>query len=239
MIGYINELVESNVLHKIYDKLFTHISQYQDSEEKLFKEACEKLLKNLTPDKFGFDTDLQGCTFEKSSAVFAKINEATTTWSKLEVLTKLAASIEKECKDYLHTQSTEKAEKWEMSADQYFPLLTYFLAVQSVPNLLANISFINELSICLQNSGEQKYHFTNLMAAVQSIQDMSEDESKPVPTASQKKLTQKGTRRIRFQSTPDVISLNEDLEEGVLEGEDQQNQEDEEYGVFGPPSRRF
>lgn len=239
MMGYINELVESNVLHKVYDKLFTHISQYQDTEEKSFRDACEKLVKNLTPDKFGFDAELQGCTFEKSALVLQKINEATTTWSKLEILTKLANSIEKECKEYLMTQNQDKAEKWEMSADQYFPLLTYFLTIQPVPNLLANVSFINELSICLQNSGEQKYHFTNLMAAVQSIQDMAEDLAKPTPTASEEKPPQQNKKRIRFQSTPNVITLNEDLEEGVLEGEEQPGEEEEEYGVFGPPSRRF
>ena len=233
-MGYINELVESNVIYKIYDKLFTHISQYQDSAEKLFRDACDKLIKNVTPDKFGFDVELEGCTFEKSSEVFVKINEATTTWNKLEVLTRLAASIEKECKDYLQTHNPDKAEKWEMSADQYFPLLTYFITIQPIPNLLANISFINELSICLQNSGEQKYHFTNLMAAVQSIQDMSEDITKPTPTALEEKPIQQDIRKTRSPSSSNVITLNDDLEEG-----DEQPDQEEEYGVFGPPSRRF
>jgi hypothetical protein len=166
------EMVESNILHGIYPKLFNAMIEFHTEQERVLIENCEKVKEH--PDKLGFDADLEGIEFEESAQVMNSINQLRTPWEKLEIFCKLAMSIEKECKRFLYRVNVAKAEKWEMSADQYFPLLIYFIIMNKPKNLQANLTFVTEFAIA-QGSGGKKYHLTNLLAAVHTICKIAEE----------------------------------------------------------------
>jgi len=152
-------------------------------------------------------------------------------------LTKLAGSIDKCCKNFLLLKNHPKAERWETTADQYFPLLTYFLASYQPRYIHANLTFILEFSICPAASSEQRYHLTNLMAALQTIHQMAEDSSKPQIVSIQPPVEEETPKPIRkkksrMRNTIAVISIDEDSDEEI-------NHPDTSYGVFGPPSKRI
>lgn len=111
----------------------------------------------------------------------------------------------------------------------------YFLARHIPQNIHANLTFILEFSICPASSGEQRYHLTNVMAALQTIHQMSEDLSKPqhtslvtqeeIPRAPPKK------KKSRMRNTIAVITIDDSDEDTAPH--------DNSYGVFGPPSKRM
>jgi predicted translin family RNA/ssDNA-binding protein len=166
------EMVESNVLFGIYNKLFAYMIESHADQERLLIEKCEVVLRDKA--KLGLDSLLEDILFEESKEVMNSINEFRTPWEKLEVLVKLAQSIEKECKRHLYKVDMAKAEKWEMSADKYFPLLIYFIVLNKPKNLQANLTFVTEFSVA-SGSGGKRYHLTNLLAAVHTVCKIAEE----------------------------------------------------------------
>lgn len=177
------EMVESNILFGIYEKLFNQMIDFHQEQEDFLLASCEKLLSLPVASRLGFTAELEGIQFEESTEVMNKINEYRTPWEKLEVLCKLAQSIEKECKRHLYRVNYEKAERWEMSADQYFPLLMYFIAKNRPKNLQANLTFITEFGIA-QGSGGKRYHLTNFLASVHTIFKIVEEMEPAVQNLS-------------------------------------------------------
>ena len=234
LMQYICEMVESNLLFDIYDKLFSNIVDFHQEQEQQLKESCSKLLEQLPISQFGFDTDLEGITFKESIETLNAINNFRTPWEKQEVLCRLASSIDKECKRHLYKKNVAKAERWETSADQYFPLLIYFIASTKPTNLQANLTFITEFSICTSNSGEQRYHLTNILAAIHTIFKMADDTStpqivsisNPTPPIIRKKKKSKTSR----DSTNFITLSDSESDEAPAE---------KSYGVFGPPAKRL
>ena len=166
------EMVESNVLFGVYHKLFSHMVEFHADQERILIEKCEVVLRDK--DKLGVDPLLVDILFEDSQEVMNSINEFRTPWEKLEILVKLAQSIEKECKKYLFKIDMKIAEKWEMSADKYFPLLIYFIVLSKPKNLQANLTFVTEFSVA-SGSGGKRYHLTNFLAAVHTICKIAEE----------------------------------------------------------------
>ena len=166
------EMVESNVLFGVYPKLFSHMVEFHADQERTLIEKCEVVLREK--DKLGVDPLLVDILFEDSKEVMDSINEFRTPWEKLEILVKLAQSIERECKKYLFKVDMKIAEKWEMSADKYFPLLIYFIVLSKPKNLQANLTFVTEFSVA-SGSGGKRYHLTNFLAAVHTICKIAEE----------------------------------------------------------------
>ena len=232
LMQYICEMVESNVLFDIYDKLMQHIVEFHQEQELQLRESCEKLLAQLPVSRFGFDTDLEGISFTDSLAVLETINTYRTPWEKQEVLCKLASSIDKECKRHLYKKNIPKAERWETSADQYFPLLIYFLALNKPRNLQANLTFITEFSICPSSSGEQRYHLTNLLAAIHTIFKMADDTSTP-------QIVSMNSPPVVRQNSKRVSEAKQEFEEIDFTDPEPEEKPKEKYGVFGPPMKRL
>jgi Vacuolar sorting protein 9 (VPS9) domain len=230
LMQYIGEMVESNLLHDIYEKLFNHMIEFHQEQEMQLIESCDKLLVQLPVNRFGFDADLEGISFKDSSEVLNTINFFRTPWEKQEVLCKLAGAIDKECKRHLYKINIAKAEKWETSADQYFPLLIYFIATTKPDNLQASLTFITEFSICPNSSGEKRYHLTNLLAAIHTIYKMANDTATP-QTVSITLPPPKPKKKKARRDSIEVISLDE--------SDSEENYVGDSYGVFGPPAKRL
>jgi len=166
--------VESLLLPGIYEKLFQKLVEFNREDEEQFQRDCD-VLRSGNLDCFGLDADIDTCTFSESYEVLKSVNEAKTPWEKLSVITKLSSAIDGELKRHLQGVNGERAEKWSMSADLYFPVLTKFIALQRVPNLIASMTYITEFSLCPMSSSEQKYHFINILATVQSIEKHAQE----------------------------------------------------------------
>ena len=166
------------ILPGVYDKLFAKMIEFSEEDEAEFQHDCQAVRSSHT-DKFGLDTDIETCQFLQSYEVMQGVNGVKTPWEKLNIITKLDSTIDSEIKSHIHTHSPDKAEKWSMSADQYFPILTKFIALKPIPHLIANLTFISEFSLCPMSSSEQKYHFINVLATVQSIKKHAEEALLP------------------------------------------------------------
>lgn len=173
--------MESLLLPGIYEKLFQKLVEFSVDDEEQFQRDCD-VLRSGNLDCFGLDAEIDTCTFSESLEVLKSVNEAKTPWEKLSVITKLSSAIDGELKRHLQGVNAERAEKWSMSADLYFPILTKFIALQRVPNLIASMTYITEFSLCPMSSSEQKYHFINILATVQSIAKHAQ-ESRQGPIA--------------------------------------------------------
>jgi len=221
---YLCEMVESNILKSIYPKLFGHMKEFHEDKETELWNDCNKLIEQLPPENFGFDPELKDCQFKESFGLVEQLNDLETPWEKLQIITRVASTIDKECKHHLSSIKSQKADSWETSADQYFPLLTYFICLHKPKNLLANLAYIQEFTISTNSSGEKTYHLINFQAAVQSIKKMVEDVSKPqvvkIPSPPPPEYTRMKT----------YGKARTDLEAQNIE---------EDYGVFGPPRRRI
>lgn len=174
LFSYLTNLVESLLLPSIYDKLFLKMVEFNEEDEVRFQHDCD-LLRNGSAECFGLEADIENCKFTEAHEVLKSVNEVKTPWEKLNVITRLSTVIDSEIKRHLAEINAEKAEKWAMSADQYFPILTKFIALQRVPCLIANLTYITEFSLCPMSSSEQKYHFINLLATVQSIEKHAQE----------------------------------------------------------------
>ena len=78
LMQYVCEMVESNILYDIYEKLFSHMVDFHQDDEALLFESCDKLLDQLPISRFGFDTDLEGIIFRDSLQVLNSINDFKT-----------------------------------------------------------------------------------------------------------------------------------------------------------------
>lgn len=163
------EMVESNILYDIYDKLFLHMIEFHEEQESQLWACCDRIMNDMYMTKLGIDGDLDGIKFRESAELLGTLNVYRTPWEKMEVLCKLAGTIDKECKKHLEKNNPRKAEKWETSADQYFPLLIYFISLHKPEHLQVHLTFITEFSICPGTSGQQRYHLTNFLAAIHTI----------------------------------------------------------------------
>lgn len=166
--------MESLILPGIYDKLFQKMVEFSAEDEEQFQQDCDTL-RSGNMDCFGLDADIETCTFSESYQVLKSLDEAKTPWEKLSVITKLSSAIDGELKRHLQGVNEDRAEKWSMSADLYFPILTKFIALQRVPNLITSMTYITEFSLCPMSSSEQKYHFINILATVQSIEKHAQE----------------------------------------------------------------
>lgn len=166
------------ILPGVYEKLFAKMIEFSEEDESEFQRDCQ-VVRSCRIDKFGLDKDIEGCEFLQSYEIMQGVNGVKTPWEKLNIITKLASTIDSEIKLHLQSSSLEKAEKWAMSADQYFPILTKFIALKPIPHLIANLTFISEFSLCPMSSSEQKYHFINVLATVQSIKKHAEEALLP------------------------------------------------------------
>ena len=95
------------------------------------------------------------------------------------ILPKIAKSIDKEVLGLLHRVDPVKAEKWEMSADIYFPILTYFFIMADIPNLLSNLNYMMEFGIVPLGASECGYHLTTIHAVLEGIKRMAEEAKEP------------------------------------------------------------
>ena len=66
-----------------------------------------------------------------------------------------------------------------MSADLYFPILTYFFIMADIPNLLTNLNFMMEFGIVALGACEQGYHLTTIHAVLHGIKRMAEEDKAP------------------------------------------------------------
>jgi uncharacterized membrane protein (DUF106 family) len=131
-------------------------------------------LSQFTHEKFHIIPEILGFTFPRTAALLTTLNDFTTPWEKLRVLPKVAQEIDSEVMELLQRVDPAKAEKWQMSADMYFPILTYFLVMADVPNLLVNVAYILEFGIVSLGACEQGYHLTTLHAAMQGLKQLAE-----------------------------------------------------------------
>ena len=209
---YICEMTESNIVDRIYDKLFSNIKIFVSEEDEEFTENCLKLLE---VEQWGFCPDLLTLDFSESIQELMKINGKTTPWEKQDTITGFVGVFEKECKAHLVRNNPLKAETWELSADEFIPLLMYFLCIHKPQDLIANLTFIKELSISPDSSGSRTYQFTNIYAAFHSIKHLVEEhrEREKVPTEEEEEE--------ELPPPPTIVLTATST-----------------YGAFGPPSKR-
>lgn len=171
--SYLIELVESNLLYKTYDKLFENIVIFLEDEQNTFEEQARKVYQISSASEIGVDSALAEFDFMKSMQLIETLENLKTPWEKLHVLTQLPNVMCKEIKIYLNKTDFDKAESWEMSADQYFPLCTWFLAKVHPRNIIAHLTFMSEFSLSTARASQEQYHLTNLLSAVQTIRHLS------------------------------------------------------------------
>jgi hypothetical protein len=93
----------------------------------------------MSIDNFHIIPEIEGFTFPRTTALLNQLNDFKTPWEKLKILPQVATEIDSEVVEVLRRTNYEKAEKWQMSADLYFPILTYFLVMSEVENLIPNV----------------------------------------------------------------------------------------------------
>jgi hypothetical protein len=179
--AYLVELVESNVLDKVYDKLFTNMIHFHEEEQAEFEAQASRVLEVSSAAEIGVDRDLASLDFAKSMQHISELERLRTPWEKLHVLTQLPNVMCKEVKAYLRKVNYDRAEHWEMSADQYFPLCTWFLAKLHPQHILAHLTFMSEFSLSSAKASQERYHLTNMLAAVQTIRHLAQNVQPPPP----------------------------------------------------------
>lgn len=78
LLQYVCEMVESNILLSIYDKLFSHMIEFHKDKENEYKRDAEKVSKQMPIENFGFDTELEGMKFDDSLSLLNTINNYQT-----------------------------------------------------------------------------------------------------------------------------------------------------------------
>lgn len=174
-LSYLCELTESSIIHPIYGRLFPHIIEFSEPAQSEFSKSAAELLRLQHSEKWGFEPCLESCRFTQSLLVLRGLVGKMTPWEKLDILIDLAGSIEQEAKAHLLAVNSPRFRNWEMSADQYFPLLMYFFCISDPPQLLATLSFVSELSVNDRSAGNRRYQLINAFAAVSSVRNMLED----------------------------------------------------------------
>ena len=161
------ELSESIIFDKMYPFLIKSLKSFFKEEEAIFKSKNKSMDFNFV--NYKLNPALNDCKFPNAIKEFNNFSKYTTPFEKIKVISNVHTYLEKEAKECVEKRSNKK-DVFIATGDTLLPIWLYIVINCDVPNLLAEVTFLQQFKLKGSNlEGEADYHMTNMFAAVEQL----------------------------------------------------------------------
>mmetsp|Transcript_16056 Transcript_16056/g.17967 ORF Transcript_16056/g.17967 Transcript_16056/m.17967 type:complete len:510 (-) Transcript_16056:2387-3916(-) len=138
----IHEFIESITMDNLDTKLTNFVDNSTRSQDIKLNEKLTTLPTSVLAEKI-LPANFCDCSFRTATKEVEDIDDCSTPWEKLVKLRTVGQKIQDDCQNHLKTKQNPKWREFNISADEFIPMLAFVLSQSNVPNLLAMQNLLN------------------------------------------------------------------------------------------------